>query len=822
MNRLGLLFLLSLVVATSNAATTSSSQYIKIDSTGAALPSSAKTWACTRDSKSGLTWTNEDKLSMWYEPDSTKNNGYAGQVSGTTYDGIQSFNGSNGYKNETNQKKLCGATDWRMPTIYELTTLYTCSRANSDISASGSFSSNQLDVCDTGPKINNTYFPYVSDNYIFSSSQTNDKQKVWYMDTKKDFISSEGYKNTSLKIFLVSKSINPTPVDTTTTTTTTPTVPTTAVAPVASIVSSDKTASLNTPFNLIAKATDTNADVKSITINWGDNSALQTFNASNNVNLPLSHIYTAVGKFTITIYATNGTKLSSKNVLKIITIVNRVPTLSLVSSDKAASTNTAYNLTFNANDADGDLIILVIDWGDKTTPETIKLNGSSLSLNHIYLLSGKFTWSIVATDSRQGSSKKVSKSITIAKSTSTTATSSSTSTTTTPTTGYSKISNTGVALSDSAVLGAGSNDWACTRDNKTGLLWEVKTDDGGLRDKDWYYSWYEPDASKNGGSAGYQNGNGHPEWCKGSNCDTLAYKNAVNNKTLCGSKDWRMPTQNELVKLFVCSDGKYNANGMCTNNKTVTYPTINTSYFPNTSEGYWSSSYFSDLAVLVSFRLGDYGGNTKNAWYGVRLVSDTRYTKISNAGVALLDTAVLGTGSNDWACTRDNKTGLIWEVKTDDGGLRDKDWNYSWYEPDASKNGGFAGYENNGPCKGSSCNTFAYKNTVNKQTMCGSSDWRLPTNEELRNLVFCSDGKYNQIDINSSGLICTTNGNGLKTTSPTIDLTYFPNTPQISFWSSLTTVDNSKNAWGVYFYTGHVGGGGKGGYGVSVRLVHGG
>jgi hypothetical protein len=585
MNRLGLLFLLSIVVATSNAATTSSStQYIKIDSTGAALPSSAKTWACTRDSKSGLTWTNKDESRMWYEPDATKNNGYAGKSSGTTYDSTQSFNGSDVYKNETNQKKLCGATDWRMPTIYELTTLYTCSSPNSDITNSGSFSSSKLDVCDSGAKINSTYFPFVSDKYIFSSSQTFDKKMVWYMDTKDDFISSAGPKDTSLNVFLVSKSINPTPVDITTNT---PTVTTTAAAPVASIVSADKTASLSTPFNLVAKATDTNADLKSITISWGDNSAPQTFNASNNVNLPLSHIYTSVGKFTITIFATDNSQLSSKNVLKVITIVNRVPTLSLASSDKAASMNVPYNLTFASNDLDGDLIILIINWGDKTATETIKLNGSSASLSHIYALSGKFTWSIVATDSRQGSSKKVSKSITIAKSTSTTST--STSTTTTPTTGYSKISNIGLVLPDSAKLGSNEMDWACTRDNKTGLMWEVKTDDGGMRDKDWTYTWYD----------GFLVGESvaSSKYCNGSLqlCNTYAYNQMVNSNTLCGTSDWRLPSRTELMGLIYCSDGKYskltNATdyAICSSNindKLVTKsPTINSTYFPNTVIG---------------------------------------------------------------------------------------------------------------------------------------------------------------------------------------------------------------------------------------------
>jgi hypothetical protein len=59
-----------------------------------------------------------------------------------------------------------------------------------------------------------------------------------------------------------------------------------------------------------------------------------------------------------------------------------------------------------------------------------------------------------------------------------------TSNPTLPTEGYTKIANDGSELPDSATLGTNPTDWACTKDNKTGLIWEVKTDDGGLRDKD--------------------------------------------------------------------------------------------------------------------------------------------------------------------------------------------------------------------------------------------------------------------------------------------------------------------------------------------------
>lgn len=155
------------------------------------------------------------------------------------------------------------------------------------------------------------------------------------------------------------------------------------------------------------------------------------------------------------------------------------------------------------------------------------------------------------------------------------------------------------------------------------------------------------------------------------------------------------------------------------------------------------------------------------------------FTKLANNGDPLPPDAPLGTGATDWACTRDNVTGLVWEVKTDAGGLRDQDWTYSWYEPDATVNGGGAGSASRGQCatKGR-CDTAKYVADVNKTSLCGFSDWRLPSRPELSSLVV-HDGEL-----------------------PRIDTDYFPNTREGVFWSATPAPWgglSSQYAWWVNF-----------------------
>lgn len=138
--------------------------------------------------------------------------------------------------------------------------------------------------------------------------------------------------------------------------------------------------------------------------------------------------------------------------------------------------------------------------------------------------------------------------------------------------------------------------------------------------------------------------------------------------------------------------------------------------------------------------------------------------------------------AKDWACMRDNVTGLVWEVKTDDGGLRDGGNHYTWYHPDPKVNGGAPGAEEGVDCKGGiKCNTHAYTQAVNVMRLCGFGDWRLPQRWELRSLV----------DYSKAG-----------SHRPTIDEDFFPNTLAKWYWSATPFAMDKDFAWGVSFYDG--------------------
>lgn len=135
-------------------------------------------------------------------------------------------------------------------------------------------------------------------------------------------------------------------------------------------------------------------------------------------------------------------------------------------------------------------------------------------------------------------------------------------------------------------------------------------------------------------------------------------------------------------------------------------------------------------------------------------------------------------------CVQDNVTGLMWEVKTADGGLRDWSKTYTNYDSTTALqkwNGtGYNVAAYVAPTQieiDASTNSVGFKNSVNSQALCGYSDWRLPTADELQSIV-----DY-----------------GVASPGPAVDAIWFPNTQGSMFWSASPVVGFSSDAWGVSF-----------------------
>ncbi len=238
---------------------------------------------------------------------------------------------------------------------------------------------------------------------------------------------------------------------------------------------------------------------------------------------------------------------------------------------------------------------------------------------------------------------------------------------------YTKLDATGNDLPDSA------DSWTMVRDNVTGLIWEVKTDDGSIHDKDNTYTWYDSNPDTNGGDAG----------TSGDGTDTEDFINALNGENFGGHTDWRLPNINELQRVRDYSRS---------------HPAINTTAFPGTAaSSYWSATtyaYSSNSAWLVNLSVVDMDNFVgKGNSYYVRAVRGGQ-SGLSGDLVVNSDNTVT-----------DTSTGLMWEKKTDDGGTNDRDMTYTWEA------------------------ALSWVQGLNASGYLGYNDWRLPTNNELQSIV---------------------------------------------------------------------------------------
>lgn len=167
---------------------------------------------------------------------------------------------------------------------------------------------------------------------------------------------------------------------------------------------------------------------------------------------------------------------------------------------------------------------------------------------------------------------------------------------------------------------------------------------------------------------------------------------------------------------------------------------------------------------------------------------DNRLLKIS------ADAKPLHNWDGSWACVYDRTTQLLWEVKTDSENIHDGYWSYSWFD-------GEHGQANLGDCyfEANRCDsqdlinrtnyhlplsaaTTANHSDINTKplkkngTLCGQSDWRLPSADELASLVDTT----------------------VPTGAATINRYYFPHSKRGDYW----TANKQQPLIGVFSHQG--------------------
>lgn len=328
---------------------------------------------------------------------------------------------------------------------------------------------------------------------------------------------------------------------------------------------------------------------------------------------------------------------------------------------------------------------------------------------------------------------------------------------------------------------------------------------------------------------------------------------------------FRVPTIEELRTLVYCSNAGWIGieEGLSCNASSVNYdkPTIEQAAFPNTpADWLWSVSpcaAHSDFAWSVSFNYGGALWDAKGSSYGLRLVRGEQ----SSASFAVSASAGTGGGINpssvmvtqgattsfdvtqDTGYTIDTvtgcggnldgdtyTTGAITEACTvraafvesgvhdlifgrylpiEDGSIiRDTVTGLEWQRCSVGQT--WSSSTQN--CTGNA-SEFTWDNAIQVTALGG---FHVPTIEELRTLVYCSN--TGQIGI-EEGSSC--NASSANYDRPTIVKVAFPNTPMDWFWSASPYAESSDGAWEVRFFLGRDSWAFKGNDG-RVRLVRGG
>ena len=154
----------------------------------------------------------------------------------------------------------------------------------------------------------------------------------------------------------------------------------------------------------------------------------------------------------------------------------------------------------------------------------------------------------------------------------------------------------------------------------------------------------------------------------------------------------------------------------------------------------------------------------------VSISSNAEFKKMSDDG------EIIALDSENWSCILDNNSSLVWEVKSKEKGVQYALNTYTWFDGESGRDNGT--FSKN--CYwGKNCNTLSFVGDINKAELCGYSNWRLPTRDELNSIV----DYYGEGDT-------------------LIDTHLFPNTQMDSYWTSVSVTSNPSMAYEVPFFYG--------------------
>jgi hypothetical protein len=141
---------------------------------------SQKPWTCVLDNQTGLIWEvkttaaglqNINNTYSWFDSDKITNGGWAGKANGGVCAG--SACDTESYIKEFNTKKLCGYSDWYLPSRFELNTIVDSS------------------VALPGPTLASAYFPESKAGSYWSDTTFRTRRAsawVWRFDQGSDYV----------------------------------------------------------------------------------------------------------------------------------------------------------------------------------------------------------------------------------------------------------------------------------------------------------------------------------------------------------------------------------------------------------------------------------------------------------------------------------------------------------------------------------------------------------------------------------------------------------------------------------------------------------